>query len=192
MPNVEAWGTLEQFKRKEVVGFYISGHPLDSFKRVKKAKCKNTTADVSDLAPWVNKELTLAGIITVVENRTSKNGNPWGKFILEDYSGSAEFTLFGNDYVNFRNYLDPNQFVFIRGKAQARYGQPDNLEFKIQKIELLSEMKNNAFTHLQFIMKVTDLNETMLKMDDLLKITKPETALMIFVITDPTKTQAYV
>ena len=189
LPNVEAWGALEQLaKEKEVVGFYISGHPLDSFKRVIKAKCKNTTTDVSDLAPWVNKELTLAGIITIVENRTSKNGNPWGKFILEDYSGSAEFTLFGQDYVNFRNYLDPNQFVFIRGKAQARYGQPDNLEFKIQKIELLSEMKNNAFTHLQFIMKVTDLNEeTMLKMDDLLKNNKSGNCTYDFVITDPTE-----
>jgi DNA polymerase-3 subunit alpha len=186
------WATLEQLaKEKEVVGFYISGHPLDSFKRVIKSKCRNTTADLADLKQLLNKEVSLAGIITVVENRTSKTGNPWGKFMLEDFHGSSEFNLFGNDYVNFRNYLDINQFVYIKGKVQARFNQPENLEFKIQKIELLSELKNKAFNHLQLIMKLNDLDEqTLIKLEELIKSQKAGNCTFDFIIHDPTENQS--
>jgi DNA polymerase-3 subunit alpha len=192
LPNVESWAILEQLaKEKEVVGFYISGHPLDSFKRVIKSKCKNTTADLSDLKPLLNKEITLAGIITIVENRTSKTGNPWGKFTLEDFNGTSEFNLFGNDYVNFRNYLDVNQFVYIKGKVQPRFNQPENLEFKIQKIELLSELKNKAFNHLQLTMKLNDLDETtIIKLEGLLKSQKTGNCTFDFIINDPSENQS--
>jgi len=158
------WEQLDQFaKEKEVVGFYISGHPRDMFKYEMKYACRNTLSELADLKPLVGKEMGVAGIITFAEERISqKNGNPWGKFKLEDYGGSFEFMMFGEDYMKFRMYFSQNQFVYVKGRIQARFGQADNLEFKVTKMGLLSELMQQAFKHLQLKINAADLNETAL------------------------------
>ena len=96
----EEWGTMEKLRReKEVVGIYISGHPLDDFKKEIKAFCKNTVSDFSRLEEFVNRELTVAGVITDVQHRVSKNGKGWGLFTLEDYNESYELRIFGEEYL---------------------------------------------------------------------------------------------
>lgn len=150
LPKVEPWGQLEQLAReKEVVGFYISGHPLDEYKLEITHLCRNTLADLADLKPHEGKEMNVAGIVTDVQHRTSKTGKPFGTFTLEDYMGSFEFILFGEDYIKFRNYLNPSFFLMIKGRVQLRFNQPGNLEFKIVKMDLLSELKEKAFKSLK-------------------------------------------
>ncbi len=159
LPKVEPWGQLEQLaKEKEVVGFYISGHPLDEFKLEIQHLCKQSLADLSDLKAFENKEVTVAGIVTDVQHRTSKTGKPFGTFALEDYMGSFEFILFGEDYIKFRNYLSPALFLMVRGRVQTRFNQADNLELKISKIDLLSELKEKAFSSVKVKVGVTDVN----------------------------------
>jgi len=115
VPPCEEWGTMEKLRReKEVVGIYISGHPLDDFKKEIKAFCKNTVSDFSRLEGHVNRELTVAGVITDVQHRVSKNGKGWGLFTLEDYNESYELRIFGEEYLKFRHFLMINSFVHVR------------------------------------------------------------------------------
>jgi DNA polymerase-3 subunit alpha len=115
VPPCEEWGTMEKLRReKEVVGIYISGHPLDDFKKEIKAFCKNTVSDFSRLEEHVNRELTVAGVITDVQHRVSKNGKGWALFTLEDYNDSYELRIFGEEYLKFRHFLMINSFVHVR------------------------------------------------------------------------------
>ncbi|HXB41969.1 MAG TPA: DNA polymerase III subunit alpha, partial [Bacteroidia bacterium] len=159
LPKAEPWGQLEQLAReKEVVGFYISGHPLDEYKLEIQHMCRHTLADLSDLKLLEGKDVTVAGIITDVQHRTSKTGKPFGIFTLEDYMGSFDFIMFGEDYIKFRNYLMTQFFILVKGRVQMRFNQPGNLEFKILKIDLLSELKEKAFNSVKLKLGVTDVN----------------------------------
>jgi len=111
-----------------------------------------------DLKALENKEVTVAGIVTDVQHRTSKTGKPFGIFTLEDYMGSFEFIMFGEDYVKFRNYLMVNFFLLVKGRVQMRFNQAGNLEFKILKIDLLSELKEKAFKSLKVNVGVEYVN----------------------------------
>ncbi|WP_190810908.1 DNA polymerase III subunit alpha [Flagellimonas sp. S3867] len=121
VPPCEDWGTMEKLRReKEVVGIYISGHPLDDFKKEIKAFCNSNISAFTDLERYVNRELTVAGVITDVQHRISKNGKGWGLFTLEDYSDTHEFRIFGEEYLKFRHFLMINSFVHV--KAFVREG----------------------------------------------------------------------
>jgi DNA polymerase-3 subunit alpha len=121
VPPCEDWGTMEKLRReKEVVGIYISGHPLDDFKKEITAFCNTSVSAFTDLEPYVNRELSVAGVITDVQHRISKNGKGWGLFTLEDYTDSHEFRIFGEEYLKFRHFLMINSFVYV--KAFVREG----------------------------------------------------------------------
>jgi len=121
VPPCEDWGTMEKLRReKEVIGIYISGHPLDDFQKEIRAFCNSNVSAFSDLEPYVNRELTVAGVITDVQHRISKNGKGWGLFTLEDYTDSHEFRIFGEEYLKFRHFLMTNSFVHV--KAFVREG----------------------------------------------------------------------
>lgn len=115
IPDCETWNSLELLKReKEVVGIYLSAHPLDDFK---KEIHHFTTAQldiVNDLNPLINREMHLAGIVNSVEHLQTKNGKQWAKFVVEDYSEQQEFRIFGEDYLKFRHYLVANSFIRFR------------------------------------------------------------------------------
>jgi len=159
LPKVEPWGQLEQLaKEKEVVGFYISGHPLDQYKLVIQHACKQTLPELADLKALDGKDVTVAGIITTVQHRTSKTGKPFGTFAMEDYMGSFEFILFGEDYIKFKNYMSEGFQIFVRAKVQTRFGQAGNFECKIQKIDLLSEIKDKTFNSIKLKVGAGDVS----------------------------------
>lgn len=121
VPPCEDWGTMEKLRReKEVVGIYISGHPLDDFKKEITAFCNTSVSAFTNLEDYVNRELSVAGVITDVQHRVSKNGKGWALFTLEDYTDSHEFRIFGEEYLKFRHFLMVNSFVYI--KAFVREG----------------------------------------------------------------------
>ena len=92
VPPCDTWGTMEKLKReKEVVGIYISGHPLDDFKTEIKYFCNASLSDLRELTRLVNREVSIAGVITDIQHRTSKNGKGWAAFTVEDYNDSYEF-----------------------------------------------------------------------------------------------------
>ena len=115
IPDCETWGTMELLgKEKEVVGIYISAHPLDDFKNELKF-CNATLAYFKeDLKKFVGMNLSFAGIVTDVQHRISKAGKGWASFFVEDYNESYEFRIFGEDYLKFKHFLVPNSFLFIK------------------------------------------------------------------------------
>jgi len=174
LPKVEPWGQLEQLaKEKEVVGFYISGHPLDQYKLLIQHVAKQTLPELADLKLLDGKDVTVAGIITTVQHRTSKTGKPFGTFAMEDYMGSFEFILFGDDYIKFRNYLSEGLQVCVRAKVQTRFGQAGNFECKIQKIDLLSEMKDKTFSSIKLKIGTSDVSHDFVDKIELLINTHP-------------------
>ncbi len=115
VPPCEEWGTMEKLrKEKEVVGIYISGHPLDDFKIEINAFCNASVSCFHSPGDYLNRELSFAGVITDVQHRVSKNGKGWGLFTVEDYTDSFEFRIFGEEYLKFRHFLMINSFVYCK------------------------------------------------------------------------------
>jgi len=115
VPPCEEWSTMEKLaKEKEVVGIYISGHPLDDFKFEMKYFCNSKLENLKNLGNFVGKTLTFAGIVTNVQYKTAKNGKDWAMFTLEGYDESHEFRIFDEEYLKFRHFLVNNQFVYFK------------------------------------------------------------------------------
>ena len=102
--------------------------------------CNTACNQLTDLEPLLGRETKICGIVTSVEHRTTKTGRPFGKFTLEDYSGNFIFTLFGEDYLKFKNFMSQGWFLFVEGMIQRNNWGRMDVEFKIRNIELLNEL----------------------------------------------------
>jgi DNA polymerase-3 subunit alpha len=151
VPFCDSWGNLERLKReKEVVGIYISGHPLDDFKREVALFTNGGLHLLSDLYPLVGHEMYVAGIVNVVEHLETKNGKGWAKFQLEDFDDQFEFRIFGEEYLKFRHFIGINQFVRCKlmvkpgwtNKETGKAGEP-RIQF-LQFEQLQSTLVNHA------------------------------------------------
>ena len=126
VPPCEEWGTMEKLAReKEVVGIYISGHPLDDFRVEMNTFCNATLAFFKNLEPYVNRELCFGGVVTDVQHRVSKQGKGWALFTLEDYTDSFEFRIFGEEYLRFRHFFVKNSFVFVKVRVNEGWTNKD-------------------------------------------------------------------
>jgi DNA polymerase-3 subunit alpha len=154
----EEYPLLEKLKyEKEVVGIYISGHPLDDYK----LEIENfTNCSLKNIPEVKDKDLKIAGIISKTITKVSKTGNQYVSFTLEDFEGTFEFALFGKDYIQFKNFAETlGAMVYINGRYQPRYNQPDNFEFKILKIELLSEVRDKVSKNITVTIDAATLSE---------------------------------
>ena len=134
------WSTMELLsKEKDVVGIYISGHPLDDYKVEMANFCNGNFAMLNDMDKVKGKDLRFAGVVTNVEHRETKTGKPFGVLHIEDYHGSFSFYLFSDDYINFKAYLTTGWLLHLSGKVKKRFYN-DDLEFKISSIDLLAEL----------------------------------------------------
>ncbi|WP_308659657.1 DNA polymerase III subunit alpha [uncultured Alistipes sp.] len=144
LPACADWSQLETLnKEREVIGLYLSAHPLDDYAIIMRNMCKTQLSELQNLEVLKGQEIAVAGMVVGVQNLLTKNGKPWGKFTLEDYNGTHEFALFGKDYENFRKYLFSDYFLFIRGKVQPRPYNDKELEFKIVSMMQLSELSES-------------------------------------------------
>jgi DNA polymerase-3 subunit alpha len=165
-PIADEWPTLTQLsKEKEVVGVYISGHPLDDYKLEIDSFCNGcTVADLNNLEDNKGKDLSIAGIITSAEHRTTKNGKPFGTFEIEDYTESSKQFVFGENYLRFKHLFTVGTFVFINGKVGPRkWGE--GLEFGINTMELLADVKEKRTKSLVLSVEQSDLTDMII--DDL-------------------------
>ena len=158
--DCEPYGELEKLKiEKEVVGFYISGHPLDQFKFEIDAFVKNKLSDLHDLEPKVGSEMTVAGIVTDVVHRVTKNGKPFGILTLEDYEDSHTFYLFSDDYIKFKEFMVVNWFLYIKGVVVRKQWGDQRAELKISSIELLSEIREKLTKTVMIDLNPGDIDE---------------------------------
>lgn len=140
---VEPFSEIEKLHfEKEVVGVYISGHPLDNFRFEIDTFCNTPLTAVGELETLQGKECKICGIVSGAEHKLTKTGRPFGRLTMEDYSGNHTFTLFGDDYMKFKSYMMPGLFLFLEGTAARNTWGEQNLEFKIRNMELLNELAN--------------------------------------------------
>ncbi len=170
VPPCEDWGTMEKLRReKEVVGIYISGHPLDDFKKEITSFC-NTSISVfkEELDGYVNRELTFAGVISDVQHRVSKNGKGWGLFTVEDYTDSHEFRIFGEEYLKFRHFLMINSFIHIKvfvreGWVNRETGKKGEPRLQFNEFRQLQDVMDAYAKKLTIKLNVATLQEKRIK-----------------------------
>ena len=161
-PVAEDWNQLQVLnKEREMIGLYLSAHPLDDYAFIVNHMCKAQLSDLADLEPFNGQEIGVAGVVTAVQDLTTKTGRHWGKFTMEDYNGTHEFALFGKDYENFRPFMYPNYFLFVKGKVQPRpYGDGNELEFKVLSMSQLSEMRDTMIKEIHISIPIEELTKS--------------------------------
>jgi DNA polymerase-3 subunit alpha len=151
VPEVETFSQMEKLRlEKEVIGFYVSGHPLDQFEIELESFCK----PISDINKFPNQDISIGGIVNSVRNGQTKTGKPFGILNIEDYNGATELFLMGEKFINNAAYLRPGEFLFIRGKVELNWRKkkeirdnpainpnPEDWELQTQTISLLSELR---------------------------------------------------
>ena len=141
LPDCQLWSNLEKLKReKAVASFFISGHPLDDYRYEISSFCNAPIKALkANMANYQGKEAIVAGIISKVRHETAKNGNQYGRFMLEDFDETMELALFKEDYLKYKHLLNEDTVVMIRLQIASRYNDPNQLEPRIQRISLLAE-----------------------------------------------------
>jgi DNA polymerase-3 subunit alpha len=168
IPPCEDWSTMEKLaKEKEVVGIYISGHPLDDYRFEMKYFCNAKLDALKNLEAHVNKNLTVGGIITDVQHRVAKNGKGWASFVLEGYDESAEFRIFGEEYLKFRHFLIQNNFTYMKilvreGWANAETGKKGEPRIQFIGIQYLQDVLTTFAKKLIIQMNIRELHSEMI------------------------------
>ena len=177
IPPCEEWGTMEKLaKEKEVVGIYISGHPLDDFKIEMNTFCNTTVAAFNSLDEFINRELYFGGVVTDVQHRVSKQGKGWALFTIEDYNDSYQFRIFGEDYLKFRHFLLKNNFVYVRvfvreGWTNRDTGVKGEPRLQYNNFQLLHDVMETYAKKLSIQMDIDNIEEEKIRMiDDLVKM----------------------
>jgi DNA polymerase-3 subunit alpha len=165
VPPCEEWGTMKKLKlEKEVVGVYISGHPLDDFKTEVKTFCNCKVSDFNDLEKYVNRELCFGGVVSDVQHRESKAGKGWAIFTVEDYDDSFEFKIFGEEYLKLRHFLVPNSFIYAKvfvkeGWINRDTGKKGEPRLQYNSMQLLHDVMDSQARKLTIQMPVEDLED---------------------------------
>lgn len=195
VPPCEEWGTMEKLaKEKEVVGVYISGHPLDDFKIEMNTFCNANVSLFSNLNNYVNRELVFAGVLTDVQHRVSKKGSGWAAFTIEDYNDSYEFRIFNEDYLKFRHFLVLNSFLFVKvfvreGWINKETGKRSDPRLQFNSFQLLDEVLGQMARKLSIQLSIKDLTiEKVEELKLLLKSYKGEKHTLGFVVYDNQET----
>ena len=183
--HAPAWGALERLnKERELVGIYLSAHPLDEYAVILENVCNTRMSQLADLTPLQNQDLTLGGIVTGVREGYTRTGKPYGIAKVEDYSGTAEFAFFGNDWVEKKNFFSEGMFLFMHGKCQPKQWKPDEWEVKINTIELLPEVKDRLIEKITVTVPLSAINDEMIMELGTMVKTRPGNTELFFLVRD--------
>ncbi|MFN0030815.1 MAG: DNA polymerase III subunit alpha [Flavobacteriales bacterium] len=166
--RVEPWDTMTQLsKEKEVVGMFISGHPLDDFALEIKSFCTpGGMALLQNMEQQHGRDLKLAGTVMDFQEKIARTSNkPFGTFKLEDYEAQQEFVLFGEDYLKYKHLLFNGAKLFVLGKVQQRKwnGEPNGFEFRINRLEPLFEVREKLGRYLDIVVSLDKLNDQLVE-----------------------------
>ena len=176
IPDCTNWTTLDQLRQeKEVVGIYISGHPLDDFRLPMVHFCNASLEALQNLDQLINKELRIGGIVGEVEHRVSKNGKGWARFTLEDYKDSYDFRIFGEEYLKFKHFLFENNFIHLRiivkeGWRDRDTGKTGDPRINFLSFQQLQDTLSKNAEKLTLQLDINDFDDE--KVDQLKKIFK--------------------
>ena len=158
VPRCDEWPAVYKLNReKEVVGIFISGHPLDDFKIEIDSFCTGNISMLNDLSQYMGRDLLIAAVVTNAEHRFTKHGDGFGTLTIEDYSEAFRLNLFKENYLKFKHFMEPGTFITLKGRIEVpRFRQ--QAEFVVHSIDLLQDLreKRTKSLHLKFSSKEVD------------------------------------
>jgi DNA polymerase-3 subunit alpha len=175
IPECETWGTMELLSQeKEVIGIYISAHPLDDFKNEMIFCNASLRHFKGDIGKYVGMNLSFAGIISDVQHRVSKAGKGWALFTIEDYNDSNEFRIFGEEYLKLKHFLVPNSFLFVRSTIQPGWTNKEGVtgepRLKFTEMKLLHDIMDELCKKITINISLEEIKEnTILNLETVLK-----------------------
>ena len=185
IPKAERWSDLERLnKEKELVGIYLSAHPLDEYRIILQYVCNTGMAELNDKESLVGREILAGGIVTGFREGTTKTGNPFGILKVEDFTGSGEIALFGQDYIEYSKYGKPGMYLLISGKMEARKYNDKIFDFRISSIKLLPNEKDKLIENIRITVPIHDLDEPMINELSTLIKNNPGNSLLYFRVVD--------
>ena len=185
IPKADEWPSMYKLsKEKEVVGIFISGHPLDDFRLEIESFCNGQVSMLNNPVENINKEVLMAAVISECENRMTKNNEPFGTMVIEDYTDSYKLFLFRENYLKFKPFFVPGTFVSIKGKFEIPRHRKEP-EFVIQTMELLHDLKEKRANTIQLKISNKKLNQIMIQDLNRLFLENEGRCAVKFVIFDP-------
>lgn len=186
MPKVKSFSDLERLnKERELIGIYLSAHPLDDYEFILTHICNANAALLQDLAPLNGKEISFGGLVTNKREGLTKRGDPYTIMTIEDYTGSCELALFGKDSVNFGKYAREDLSVYIKAKIQPKPFRGDEFEIKISSIDLLAEVQDKLVNKITLKIPISELDDTLVsELSALMKNNSGNSLLYFHIIGD--------
>ena len=202
IPFAEDWSDMETLAReKDLIGIYLSSHPLDPYKTEIDLLCNVSTNDLDDLSRFKNKRICFAGIVTETKEMTTKTGKPFGRVTVEDYYGTYSFVLFDDEWIKNKNYFTLNYFLFLRGIVaerkkfmkkdnngrQIENNDPPVFDLRFDKIMMLHDVRKELLNGITIILPLSKITNTFIKQLETQAIKHQGNKRLSFVIIDEEK-----
>lgn len=161
IPEAARWSDIERLnKERDYVGIYLSAHPLDEYRVVLEKLCNTHCAELADVQKLSDREdIIFGGIVTDVRQKFTKRGEPCGFITIEDFQGGGELALFGKDWGDRKGMFEIGSAVYVTAKLQPRFLHSDQMELKVQDVQYLQTVKENALDRLTITMTTDLLDE---------------------------------
>ena len=170
IPNAEPWNSIEQCKyEKEVISTYLSGHPLDDYRYEMRFYTNTKTTDLANIEALNGREVRIAGLVSDAREGTNRQGEPYGSMVINDYAGSYELRLRGDEYSDFRGFFKNDTFVYIKGTVVVRpYVDKNGINKVFTRIRIgammnLGSVMERYTSRLNFKVNLSDVNESFCK-----------------------------
>ena len=185
IPKADEWGSVYTLNReKEVVGIFISGHPLDDFRIEIDAFCNGKVGMLNDMEQFKNKDLLIAATVTEAEHRFTKNGDPFGTLTIEDYTDSYRIFLWRENYLKYKHFIAPGAFIALKGRIEVPRNRKD-LEFIINNIDMLQDLKENRAKNVSIKLTTKQIDHALISDLNKLFLAHEGKCILTFSIKDP-------
>ncbi len=159
-PSCPDWPKLEKLnKEKEVIGIYLSSHPLDEFRLEINTFTNATLAELQNMRDFLDRDVTIAGMVIDTKSGIGKNGKPYGSVVIQDYTDSLRIMTFDKEYVEYSKFFIMGYYLLIKGRVQKRRFNDEELEFRIKTINLLSSVKDELIKTVTLKVETENLNK---------------------------------
>ena len=185
--QVEEWSNLERLnKERDLVGIYLSAHPLDEYGIVLKGMCNTHCSELADQAELSKKEgFQLGGIVTAVQEKTTRRGEPCGFVTIEDFEGSGELKLFGEEWTKWRGLMVVGYTLYIQGKCAPKFQNSTFLSFQLSNVQFMSKAKDENIEKFTIMFDSSLVDEAMVTDLSTLIAEHPGTIQLYFAIKNP-------
>jgi DNA polymerase-3 subunit alpha len=184
--EVPVWSTIERLnKERDLVGIYLSAHPLDEYRIILEDVCSVHLADIQEvLDKKEERDISIGGVVTSIRNGFTKNNKPFGITKIEDFTGTYEVALFGDDWMRWNNFMKEDYFLYIKGRIAPRKFSPDLFELRVGSIELLPDVKDTLVESITIEIDLDALNDEVINELSTLLLSHPGKADLYFRIKD--------